>query len=77
MELLCERAALDNGYLELETEAGLKSRVRENRTHGSVRGSRQAFHKVKLRKECRDCLLDLKNGRKSGYKYKTTSQNDS
>ena len=45
MELLCERTALDNGYLELETEAGLKSRVRENRTHGSVRGSRQAFHK--------------------------------
>ena len=48
MELLCERAALDNGYLELETEAGLKSRVRENCTHGSVRGSRQAFHKINL-----------------------------
>ena len=32
----------------METEAGLKSRVRENRTHGSVRGSRQAFHKINL-----------------------------
>ena len=45
MELLCERTTFDDGYLELETEAGLKSRVRENRTHGSVRGSGQAFHK--------------------------------
>lgn len=44
MEILCEGAAFDNGYMELETEAGLKSRVRENCTHGSVRGSRQAFH---------------------------------
>lgn len=44
MGLLCERATFDNGYLELETEADLKSRVRENCTHGSVRGSGQAFH---------------------------------
>ena len=58
MELLCERTALDNGYLGMETEAGLKSRVRENRMHGSARGSRQAFRKINSRKECRDCLLD-------------------
>ncbi len=44
MELLCEGTAFDNGYMELETEAGLKSRMRENCTYGSVRGSRQAFH---------------------------------
>ena len=31
-------------YVELATEAGLKSRMRENRTYGSVRGDRQAFH---------------------------------
>ena len=28
----------------METDVGLKSRMRENRTYGSVRGSRQAFH---------------------------------
>ncbi len=28
----------------MATEVGLKSRMRENRTYGSVRGSRQAFH---------------------------------
>jgi len=28
----------------LETDVGLKSRMRENCTYGSVRGSRQAFH---------------------------------
>ena len=28
----------------METDAGLKSRMRVNRTYGSVRGSRQAFH---------------------------------
>ena len=32
--------------------------MRENCTYGSVRGSRQAFHFLYLRKECRDCLLD-------------------
>ncbi|MBR5969982.1 MAG: sugar O-acetyltransferase [Lachnospiraceae bacterium] len=59
MELLCEGTAFDNGYLELETDADLKSRMRENRTYGSVRGSRQAFHVSQIyRKECRDCLLD-------------------
>lgn len=31
-------------YMEPETEADLKSRMRENRTYGSVRGIRQAFH---------------------------------
>lgn len=30
--------------MELETDVGLKSRMRENCTYGSVRGSRQAFH---------------------------------
>ena len=44
MGLLCEEAARDEGHLELGTEAGLKSRMRENRTCGSVRGIRQAFH---------------------------------
>ena len=44
MEILCERATSDNRYLELETDVGLKSRMRENRTYGSVRGNRQAFH---------------------------------
>lgn len=45
LELLRKRAALDEGYLELATEGCLKSRMRENCTSGSVRGSRQAFHK--------------------------------
>jgi len=44
MKILCERATSDNRYLELETDVGLKSRMRENRTYGSVRGNRQAFH---------------------------------
>lgn len=39
LELLHLGAAPDNGYLELETEGFLKSRMRENRTYGSVRGS--------------------------------------
>ena len=37
--LLHSGAASDNGYMELETEGFLKSRMRENRTYGSVRGS--------------------------------------
>ena len=44
LELLREGAAFDDGHLELATEGCLKSRMRENRTSGSVRGSRQAFH---------------------------------
>ena len=44
MEILCERTPSNNRYLELETDVGLKSRMRENCTYGSVRGSRQAFH---------------------------------
>lgn len=44
MEILCERTTSNNRYLELETDVGLKSRMRENCLHGSVRGSRQAFH---------------------------------
>ena len=44
MELLCKRTTSDDRYLELETDVGLKSRMRENCTYGSVRGSRQAFH---------------------------------
>ena len=44
MELLREGAASDDGHLELAAKGCLKSRMRENRTSGSVRGSRQAFH---------------------------------
>lgn len=33
----------------METEVGLKSRMRENRTYGSVRGDRQAFHNNNLK----------------------------
>ena len=44
MELLCAKAASDNRYLELESNDRLKSRMQENCTSGSVRGSRQAFH---------------------------------
>ena len=36
----------------------MKSRMRENRTYGSVRGSRQAFHLKYNERDCRDCLLD-------------------
>lgn len=50
LELLRKGTALDEGYLELETEGCLKSRMRENRTSGSVRGSRQAFHVYKYQK---------------------------
>ena len=59
----------------METEAGLKSRVRENRTHGSVRGSRQAFHIINLRKECRDCLLDNVRTMKKNSKAKGNKMN--
>ena len=38
------KAASDNRYLELESNDRLKSRMQENCTSGSVRGSRQAFH---------------------------------
>ena len=41
LELLCQRAASDHRYLGLATKDYLKSRMRENRTSGSVRGSRQ------------------------------------
>ena len=34
----------DKRYMELVSNDCLKSRMRENRTYGSVRGSRQAFH---------------------------------
>ena len=51
MGLLCEGATFDNEYMELENEAGFKSRVWENGTHGSVRGSRQAFHAINRTKE--------------------------
>ena len=44
LELLCQGAASDHGYLGLATEDCLKSRMRENRTSGSVRGSRQSLH---------------------------------
>ena len=44
MELLHLWAASDDGYLELESNDCLKSRMQENCTSGSVRGSRQAFH---------------------------------
>lgn len=44
MELLCHRTSFNERHLELETDVGLKSRMRENRTYGSVRGIRQAFH---------------------------------
>jgi hypothetical protein len=48
MELLCEGTAPDKGHLEPGTGVGLKSRMRENRTYGSVRGNRQAFHVLLL-----------------------------
>ena len=44
MELLRQGAAFDYGYLGLATEDCLKSRMRENCTSGSVRGSRQPLH---------------------------------
>ena len=43
LELLCQRAASDHRYLGLATKDYLKSRMRENRTSGSVRGSRQSL----------------------------------
>ena len=39
LEILHSRSAPDSGYLELVTKDFLKSRMRENRTYGSVRGS--------------------------------------
>ena len=47
LELLREGTARDNEHLGLETKECLKSRMRENCTSGSVRGSRQAFHVYK------------------------------
>ena len=43
LELLCQRAASDHRYLGLATKDYLKSRMRENCTSGSVRGSRQSL----------------------------------
>ena len=60
LEALCEGTAPDKRHLELDTGVGLKSRMRENCTYGSVRGSRLAFHILLiLRKESRGCLLDV------------------
>lgn len=39
LEILHSRSTPDSGYLELVTKDFLKSRMRENRTYGSVRGS--------------------------------------
>jgi hypothetical protein len=36
-------------YLGQETDVGLKSRVRENHKHGSVRGIEQSPHGIKLK----------------------------
>ena len=44
VELLHFRTSFDCRYLELESNDCLKSRMQENCTYGSVRGSRQAFH---------------------------------
>ena len=43
LELLCQRAASGHRYLGLATKDYLKSRMRENRTSGCVRGSRQSL----------------------------------
>ncbi|MDR1916047.1 MAG: hypothetical protein LBQ58_05685, partial [Synergistaceae bacterium] len=39
MESLYRKAAPDEGHMECITEADLKSRMRENRKYGSVRGA--------------------------------------
>lgn len=52
MELLCEEATPDEGYLRLETDAGLRNRMRENCTYGSARAVGKLFHFHDLRKEC-------------------------
>jgi hypothetical protein len=45
MGLLHNETEPNSGYMEwLAAEDGLKSRMRENRTYGSVRGSRQSLH---------------------------------
>lgn len=44
LELLCQGAALDHGYLGLATKDCLKSRMRKNCTSGFVRDSRQTLH---------------------------------
>ena len=44
VELLCIRTSFNDRYMGLVSNDCLKSRMRENRTYGSVRGSRQAFH---------------------------------
>ena len=46
MAALSGNAANNEKHLEMENEIGLKSRMRENCTYGSVRGSRQAFHLI-------------------------------
>ena len=53
MELLYNRNSFDDRHMELWSNDCLKSRVRENRTHGSVRGSRQAFHLNTMKGESR------------------------
>ena len=47
MGLLCGIAETDKRHLAVDTKDSLKSRMRENCTSGSVRGSRQAFHVYK------------------------------
>ena len=58
LELLHFRTAPDDGYLELETEDFLKSRMRENRTYGSVRGSDIPSRLLNSEKGVSSCLLD-------------------
>lgn len=58
LELLHFRTAFDDGYLELEPEGSLKSRMRENRMYGSVRGSDAPFA-LNNEKGASSCLLDI------------------
>src|SRR5450830_608115 len=44
LELLCIQAPFHKGHMARATKDGLKSRMRENRTSGSVRGSDTPSH---------------------------------
>ena len=68
LELLCQRAASDHRYLGLATKDYLKSRMRENRTSGSVSGSRQSLRSKNYVKGVSRLSTRLKRCGRKGFR---------
>ena len=76
--LLHEATSPQCQYLGLESNGCLKSRMRENRTYGSVRGVRQAFHKFILFERSVENAYSTRNRNIIIHKYdiKTESEEE-